>query len=67
MFVLGKRRRWEEPLLCLEQPGQEKSLGSSLREFLQGSWGELCDHAEKPVKDTVGRITAGSLCTSAFL
>lgn len=26
MLVLGKRRRWKEPPLCLAQPRQEKRL-----------------------------------------
>lgn len=41
MFVLGKRRRWEELPLCLEQPRQEKRLQSSLCEFLQGLLGTI--------------------------
>lgn len=51
--ILGKRRRWKEPPLCLPQPTQEKRLWSSLYEFVQGYY----DNAEEPVKGTIGRLT----------
>ena len=57
MFVLGKRRRWKEPPLCLAQPRQEKRLWSRLCEFVQGYWGELYDNTEESVKGRVGRLT----------
>ena len=57
MFVLGKRRRWEDPPLCLAQPRQEKRLWPGVCEFVQDYWGDLYGNAEESVMGTVGRLT----------